>query len=908
MLHLKRVFTVAVSIVMHISLVNADTWTQTDWSGGPGQEYWSDSTRYWEGVNIDGTSLVGDLVITDATGSWKDGDPAWTQIDNSSNVLILGGNVRINIRTISYDFTDTVNNKAYEGYDTSKPPSSPPQYDTLFSGAKYDSVKASDDARASYFRSGSPIGQYEFHSFEFKVDEFISNISQLYVMHEGYGYNNGQYGLHLYIWNYGSSEWESVDYHLVDGDVVIDTTYRSGFSDYIGVDGYLRLLATTEYHAASCPFLYAWNGEQFGFIADFNTSGGLGYYDASAGRPYTPKPRDYVKIDGSQLKAVNGTYRLEIAEDQDEIVYLDAVKLLVVNHPQGTEIYTPTMTKFAEPYPFKIYTIREPILPISATDENGKDILPTISKVDRIYTEGKDFHWDPIIVDFGDLSNAEEIKMLYNAYIEWPLAPSIAARYMKEEYRVRVEVINENGKWEDVSIEEPLGLPQATPRTVVIDITDWFKTNDYRIRIHNYEKIRIDYIAVDTTENEEVVVTELSPVSADLHWKGVAKQFSPDGKRPYLANYYTTVDASGFEPFRGNFTKYGDVLPLLTDADDKFVIMHAGDDISLIFNEVLIPDEMERDYYLVSNAFYKLHFVRILLNEQVSRVEPLPFHGMSTYPYPENKSYPYDKEHEAYLRKYNTREFKLPRMKVAEHYTIYTDYTGVEVTVSKATLTSDIIAPTLLSTWDKFYASDSTRQDTTEITYSILNAENDSTLLDSVIDGQDISSITADSIKLNAIMISHDTAYSPVLCDWEVDWKYHAPSGTLTSSIYSVGVDSVGNWGTIAWDADVPEGTSITVETRTRNDPPDSIWSFWQTSTNGNLVPSPADKRHIQYRSTFTSPGDSTPTLHNISINHAPTSVGIVSSGPEMIPFSLSVFPVPVEGEVFIKYSVPGKE
>ena len=36
-------------------------------------------------------------------------------------------------------------------------------------------------------------------------------------------------------------------------------------------------------------------------------------------------------------------------------------------------------------------------------------------------------------------------------------------------------------------------------------------------------------------------------------------------------------------------------------------------------------------------------------------VEPLPFHGMSNYPYGEEESYPRDKLHKEYLDRYNTR-------------------------------------------------------------------------------------------------------------------------------------------------------------------------------------------------------------------------------------------------------------
>jgi hypothetical protein len=36
-------------------------------------------------------------------------------------------------------------------------------------------------------------------------------------------------------------------------------------------------------------------------------------------------------------------------------------------------------------------------------------------------------------------------------------------------------------------------------------------------------------------------------------------------------------------------------------------------------------------------------------------VEPLPFHGMSKYPYEKNEHYPQDKDHKEYQLKYNTR-------------------------------------------------------------------------------------------------------------------------------------------------------------------------------------------------------------------------------------------------------------
>jgi hypothetical protein len=39
-------------------------------------------------------------------------------------------------------------------------------------------------------------------------------------------------------------------------------------------------------------------------------------------------------------------------------------------------------------------------------------------------------------------------------------------------------------------------------------------------------------------------------------------------------------------------------------------------------------------------------------------VEPLPFRGMSAYPYPEGEAYPDDADHRDYRETYNTRRLE----------------------------------------------------------------------------------------------------------------------------------------------------------------------------------------------------------------------------------------------------------
>jgi hypothetical protein len=585
----------------------------------------------------------------------------------------------------TYDYTNTpLLHKAYEGYYVSWPSDIPPGLEAEFDTDKYTAISTSDESRASY-----ALGWYEFHKFEFKIDEDVSNISQISVLHEGYATDLiGGPGHRLHIWNHTNSEWEFVNNTSVaDGDQLLVGTFTSSISDYIK-DGTLSLMAITN-SEGSCPFLYTWDGASYQFIADINSDGGIGYPFPSLGYNLKlPHPEDYSKIDGSQLKPDYGTYRLEIAEEQNEITYLDTVRLMAVDHSPKVEIYSPMPTWYGDVPPFEIHTIKNPVAPVSATDGNGRDVLQVISKIDRECTEGHHFSFDSITVNFGDLSKAKQIKLLINAWIHWAGGPEYAARYEyvsshpneQVEYMPYVEVINENGEWERVSDEEHLGVPQAKPRTMVLDITDWFKTNDYRIRINNWYKTHIDYIAIDTSEDEEISVAQLAPISADLYRKGVSIQKSPDKKLPTIPDYYDTADITGFSVYEGKFTRYGNVSELLNKADNKFVIMHVGDSISIKFTELPVPKGMERDYYLFSNGYYKENFVRNLLGQDISNVEPLPFHAMSNYPYSEDETYPYDAQHLAYLEKYNTREFDKTQSGDIVHATIYTDYVQVDIT------------------------------------------------------------------------------------------------------------------------------------------------------------------------------------------------------------------------------------
>jgi hypothetical protein len=94
---------------------------------------------------------------------------------------------------------------------------------------------------------------------------------------------------------------------------------------------------------------------------------------------------------------------------------------------------------------------------------------------------------------------------------------------------------------------------------------------------------------------------------------------------------------------------------LLRDVDDQLVIMGSGDEVTLRFPVAALavpPAGMIRDFLLKVDGWAKDRDPNTAFS---STVQPLPFHAMSRYPYPENEHFPRDVFHDSYQRTYNTR-------------------------------------------------------------------------------------------------------------------------------------------------------------------------------------------------------------------------------------------------------------
>jgi hypothetical protein len=422
---------------------------------------------------------------------------------------------------------------------------------------------------------------------------------------------------------------------------------------------------------ASCPSLYIWDGTGYSYVTDVSNAGWLGYIGCinangditfSGGNPW-----DYVKLDKNLLATKDGYYDMALFQQWNELFYLDAAYMLVVDHPAGTDVYSTMSNYINQAFNGQIYTVSKDNLltPVSATNEKGENVSSQISQIDRAFTPGSNGllspSWDNITLnqltlDLGNLSTAEHIKLVINGMVDWGeagpyydwidgfkaaaaqgLVPDGTQIYPSPYMEVKVA----NGSW--VRIPQDRQMPNPSDfnaRTFVVDLTGLFPADvsDYQIRITNFFNVTFDYIGIDISNQEPITIQKITPTAS-------------------LSQIWETQSAS-----YGNFTRYGDVTPLLQDADDMYVIGRQGDQVNLQFStaNLTAPAEgMERDYFVIVACWFRDPPGEWGYGFNFS-TDPLPFINMSGFPYPSTESYPYDAVHLQYLQEYNTRIINPP--------------------------------------------------------------------------------------------------------------------------------------------------------------------------------------------------------------------------------------------------------
>jgi Flp pilus assembly protein TadD len=421
---------------------------------------------------------------------------------------------------------------------------------------------------------------------------------------------------------------------------------------------------------SSCPYLYVWNGERFEFVTDFMGGGEMGHLDAP-GSFNTPDPDEYVRIPRNLLRERNGRYEVRVTNELEEALFVDHVQLVAVAHPEGVEVY-PNEGLTVPPQPFKIFSTRDARAPVSAIDEHGHDVLARITSLDREYPD--DFPLQPIrgyakdhelTLQLGPTASSHT-RLLLTGWTDyaWSSDNLAASQSGKSLTLPALQVKDKQGRWRTVI--ENVGIPVGRPQTVVADLTGKFLSASREVRIVTNMRIYWDQILVDTSAgNFPVRMTRLDPTVADLRWRGFSLEHSPDGRQPLGYDYNKVSFTSPWKVMTGRYTREGNVRELLLGSDDMFVISRPGDELSLSFaaNKLpRLPKGWTRTFLLYADGFSKEMDINSASPDQVG---PLPFHGMSKYPYSWPERYPLTEKRREYLEQYNTRVVTAPVERIA---------------------------------------------------------------------------------------------------------------------------------------------------------------------------------------------------------------------------------------------------
>ena len=425
-----------------------------------------------------------------------------------------------------------------------------------------------------------------------------------------------------------------------------------------------RVIAMKEVdrRGSSCPVLFAWDGHRYKFVTDVIGAAVVGHWFTPT-RRNTPNPGEWVKIDGTNVALVDGKISIRFTEPMEEVNYIDQLRMIAVDHPDGVEANPDE--RFLDDPPFasgRVVTSEGARLPAGAWDGEGRDVLDQLSQRDHVFASGfaalpfdgfANLH--ALTLDLGDVKQDASLRLLMTGYVNYFSATSLYAAWQAglKEIPPYVEAELPDGTWQ--RIPGDAGFPAGLERTIVMDLTGKLPPGTRRIRLMTNLQIYWDQVLIDQSEGAQTRTTEVPLVSAALDFRGYPKQI--EGTSPGDLNYdYNLVSLSGpFQRERGDYTHFGDVTPLLRSVDNKFVVFGSGEEIAAEFDAgklPALPAHWKRDYFFYANGFVK---DMDWWDASPFTVAQMPFHGMSTYPYSASEKYPDDAGSLDYRLNWNDR-------------------------------------------------------------------------------------------------------------------------------------------------------------------------------------------------------------------------------------------------------------
>src|SRR5690349_18184807 len=391
---------------------------------------------------------------------------------------------------------------------------------------------------------------------------------------------------------------------------------------------------------------------------------------------------DWVKVRGDQLQARDGAYDLRITADLWETHFFDLVSLMVVDHPEGTEVFVDE--RFAMPAPALDVKVTGPIRPFAAANADtgsGADVSAIVRDRDDRHLDfagrgayqgvTRDHAVELTLPD--DAPTSGPLWLIGQGWVH-PTDSSINVALAQGAHApprgLTLEVADEQGRFRQVRAN--LGFPSGKDKTVLIDLTGVFTPNTKQRRLRLSTNLEIFWDRLGWAEGRpDVRVTprRLALSSAELRYRGFSTTEQKDASTPERPRYKIAGTAPRWRDLEGYHTRFGDVRELLEGVDDRYVIMNAGDELALRFPEVPAPSATSgliRDFVMIGDGWVKDGD----FNTAFSRtVLPLPTHRSGRYEGPAGRleDDPVFRAHQRDFEVYHTRYVSPDRARDALH-------------------------------------------------------------------------------------------------------------------------------------------------------------------------------------------------------------------------------------------------
>ncbi len=400
----------------------------------------------------------------------------------------------------------------------------------------------------------------------------------------------------------------------------------------------------------SCPWLFAHDGTGVRFVTDILWKSPIGLRLNAQSTAGVVQTRDWVNVRGDQLAVREGQYDLRITAELWETHYFDHVALMVVDHPAGTEVRVDE--RFAVPPPPLAVRATGPSRPVArAVDDAGRDVTDRVAARDGVYLDTfargayQGIAADHFVeVELPD-GTADGDVLVASGWI-YPTDSSVNVAISQGAHDLprdlSIEVPDGRGGWR---VAQPhLGFPAGKHKAMLVDLAGLFggeaEGSPRRLRLRTNMEVYWDSLAVATPLPDAALREQtLLPASAVLRYRGFSYTNHTDGTGsrsvPEIPDYDRLSGPGQMWPdLVGFYTRFGDVRPLLTAVDDRYVILNAGDEIALRFDAPAAPPAgWVRDYVFVSDGWEKDGD----LNTSYSKtVHPLPSHDRPEYAEPWN--------------------------------------------------------------------------------------------------------------------------------------------------------------------------------------------------------------------------------------------------------------------------------